>query len=59
VRYENPSQQFRFTGHRAECQLEARVEGPSTAFSWKSDLLDTSRANFAVIGEEVNGRSYP
>ena len=59
VRYENPSQQFRFTGHRAECQLEARVEVPSSGFSWKSDPLDTSRANFAVIGEEVNGRYYP
>ena len=34
VRYENPSQQFRFTGHRAECQLEARVEVPSSGLSW-------------------------
>jgi hypothetical protein len=58
VRYENPSQQFPFTGHRAECQLEVRVELPSTGFSWKSDPLDTSRAIFAVIGEEVNGRYY-
>jgi hypothetical protein len=59
VRYENPSQQFRFTGHRAECQVEARVETPSSGFLFKSDPLDTSRANFAVIGEEVNGRFYP
>jgi hypothetical protein len=27
VRYENASRQFRFTGTRAECQLEAQVEG--------------------------------
>jgi hypothetical protein len=26
VRYENASRQFRFTGTRAECQLEAQVE---------------------------------
>ena len=59
VRYENPSQQFRFTGHRAECQLEARVEVPSRGFSWKSDPLNTSRANFDVIGEQVSGRYCP
>ncbi|HLJ46748.1 MAG TPA: hypothetical protein VKU01_12105 [Bryobacteraceae bacterium] len=58
VRYENPSQQFRFTGHLAECQLEAEVNVPSTGFSWKSDPMATSAASFAVIGEEVNGRYY-
>ena len=58
VQYEKPEQQFRFTGTRAECQLEARVEVPSIGFSWKSDPLDTSRANFAIMGEEVNGRYY-
>ena len=58
VRYKNPAQQFRFTGTRAECQLEARVEVPSIGFSWKSDPLDTSRANFAIMGEEVNGRYF-
>src|SRR5215469_13329664 len=35
VRYENPSQPFRFTGHRAECQLEA-ARSAATGFSWKS-----------------------
>lgn len=58
VRYENPSQQFRFSGTRAECQLEARVDVPSIGFSWKSDPIETSRADFAVIGEESNGRYY-
>jgi hypothetical protein len=58
VGYENPSQQFRFTGTRAECQLEAQVEVASIGFSWKSDAIDTSKASFAVIGDEVNGRYY-
>jgi hypothetical protein len=58
VRYEDPSRQFRFIGTRAECQLEAQVEVPSIGFSWKSDSIETSRADFAVIGEEVNGRYY-
>jgi len=58
VQYENASEQFRFTGTRAQCQLEAQVEIPSIGFSWKSDALETSHADFAVIGEEVNGRYY-
>jgi hypothetical protein len=58
VRYENASRQFRFTGTRAGCQLEAQVEVPSIGFSWKSDAIETSRADFAVMGEEVNGRYY-
>ena len=58
VQYENESRQFRFIGTRAECQLEAQVEVPSIGFSWKSDPIETSRADFAVMGEEVNGRYY-
>jgi hypothetical protein len=58
VRYENPSEQFRFTGTRAECQLEAEVRVPSIGFSWKSDPIGTSRASFAVMGDEVNGKYY-
>lgn len=58
ARYENASQQFRFTGTRAQCRMEAQVEVPSIGFSWKSDPIDTSRADFAVMGEEVNGRYY-
>jgi hypothetical protein len=58
VHYENASRQFRFSGTRAVCQLEAQVEVPSIGYSWKSDPLETSRADFAVIGEEINGRYY-
>jgi hypothetical protein len=58
VLYENASKNFRFSGTRAACQLEAQVEVPSTGYSWKSDPLETSRADFAVIGEEINGRYY-
>ena len=58
VLYENPSRQFRFRGTRAGCQLEAQVEVPSIGYSWKSDALETSHADFAVIGEEINGRYY-
>jgi hypothetical protein len=56
--YEDSSKHFRFTGMRATCQLEAEVEVPSIGFSWKSDPLDTSRCDFAIIGEEVSGRYY-
>jgi len=58
VLYENASRQFRFSGTRAACQLEAQVEVPSIGYSWKSDPLETSRADFAVIGEKINGRYY-
>lgn len=58
VTYEMPSQQFRFTGVKATAQLEASLDVPSLGFSWKSDPLETSRANFAAIGEEVNGKYY-
>ena len=58
VNYDDASRHFRFTGTRATCQLEAEVEVPSIGFSWKSDALSTSKADFAIIGEEVNGRYY-
>jgi hypothetical protein len=58
AQYENPAQQFRFTGTRASCQLEAEITVPSIGFTWKSDPLETSHADFAIIGEEVNGRYY-
>jgi hypothetical protein len=38
--------------------MEAEVEVPSIDFSWKSDPLNTSKSDFAIIGEEVNGRYY-
>ena len=58
VKYEDASKQFRFTGTRATCQLEAQVEVPSIRFSWKSDPLNTSKCDFAIVGEELNGRYY-
>jgi hypothetical protein len=56
--YEDASKQFRFKGTHASCRMEAQVEVPSIGYSWKSDALENSRADFAVIGEEVNGRYY-
>jgi hypothetical protein len=56
--YDDPQKQFRVQGRLASAQLEARVELPSTGFWWQSDPLSTSRASFAIVGEEVNGRYY-
>jgi hypothetical protein len=56
--YDDPSKHFRFTGTRGTCQLEAQVEVPSIPFTWKSDPLNTSKADVAIIGDEVNGRYY-
>jgi hypothetical protein len=58
MKYDDSSKHFRFTGTRASCQLEAEVEVPSIGFSWKSDPLNTSKGDFAIIGQEVNGRYY-
>ena len=55
---DNPQKQFRVEGNRATAQLEAQVKVPSIGFSWKSDPLSTSHADFAIIGDEVNGRYY-
>ena len=52
------SKHLRFTGTRATCQLEAQVNVPAIGFSWKSDPLNTSKCDFAVIGDEVNGSYY-
>ena len=56
--YDDPQKQFRVDGFKAIAQLEASVEVPSIGFSWKSDSLETSTANFAIIGDEVNGKYY-
>ncbi len=56
--YEDPSKHFIFRGYLAEAGAEAEVSIPSSGFSWKSDPLEASRAAFAVIGEEANGRYY-
>ena len=58
VKYEDAAKHFRFTGTRATCRMEAAVQVPSIGFSWKSDPLDTSKCDVAVIGEEMNGRYY-
>jgi hypothetical protein len=58
VKYEDAAKHFRFTGARAICQMEATVDVPSIGFSWKSDPLDTSKCDFAIVGDEVNGRYY-
>lgn len=58
ITMDDPGKQFRFRGWKAQCQLEARVEVPSIQFTWKSDPIGTSRADFAIIGEEANGKYY-
>jgi hypothetical protein len=58
VTYTDPAKQFRLSGTKATCQMEAQVEVPSIGFWWKSDPLETSHADVAVMGEEVNGRYF-
>jgi len=59
VKYDDPARQYRFEGFKAIAQLEASVRVPSIDFTFKTDPLETSRADFAVMGTEVNGRYYP
>jgi hypothetical protein len=59
VKYEDPMRQYRFEGFKAVAQLEAEVRVPSIDFTFRTDPLETSRADFAVMGTEVNGRYYP
>ncbi len=56
--YDDPQKQCRVEGFKAVAQLEAKVEVPSIGFSWKSDPLETSKARFAIIADEVNGKYY-
>lgn len=58
VTYEDPSKHFRFTGFLATAQMEAQVAVPAIGFTWKSDPLETSKCDFAILGEEVNGKFY-
>jgi hypothetical protein len=58
LQHEDSAKHFRFTGTRASCQMEAQVEVPALGFSWKSDPLETSKCDFAIVGTEVNGRYY-
>jgi hypothetical protein len=56
--YEDPMRQYRFEGRRASAQLEAAFRVPSIDFTFKTDPLETSRSDFAVMGSEVNGKYY-
>lgn len=58
IKIENPAQHLRFTGTRAWCQMEAQIDVPSIGFSWKSDPLESSKCDFAILGAEVNRRYY-
>jgi len=58
VKYEDARHWYRFTGFKASAQLEATVRVPSIGFEFKTDALETSKADFAVMGEEVNGKYY-
>lgn len=58
VKYEDPTRQYRFEGFKAAAQLEALVRVPSVDFTFRTDPLETSKCDFAVMGDEVNGRYY-
>ena len=58
IRYENAMQQYRFEGFKASAQLEAMVRVPAIDFTFRTDPLETSKCDFAVMGTEVNGRYY-
>lgn len=58
VKYEDPSRQYRFEGFKAAAQLEATIRVPSIDFTFKTDELETSSSDFAVMGTEVNGKYY-
>jgi hypothetical protein len=58
VTFDDPMRQFRFEGHRAQAQLEATMRVPSIDFTFKTDPLETSKADFAVMGTEANGKYY-
>ena len=58
VKYDDPSRQYRFEGVKAAAQLEATIRVPSIDSTFKTDPLETSHCDFAVIGSEVNGKYY-
>ena len=58
VKYEDPMRQYRFEGFKASAQLEATFRVPSIDFTFKTDPLETSKTDFAVMGTEVNGKYY-
>lgn len=58
IKYEDPCRQYRFEGFKATAQLEASVRVPSINFAFKTDSLENSMCDFAVVGTEVNGKYY-
>lgn len=59
VTYDDKAKSFRVTGFLANCRMEAQVAVPSIGCTWRSDPIDKSPpAEFAVIGNEVNGKYY-
>ncbi len=58
VKYEDPAHQYRFEGFKAQAQLEAHMRVPAIGFEFKTDPLETSKCDFAVMGTEVNGKYY-
>ncbi len=58
VKYEDPKRQYRFEGFKASAQLEATITVPSIDFTFKTDPLESSKSDFAVMGDEVNGKYY-
>ncbi|HTR34330.1 MAG TPA: hypothetical protein VMH80_00410 [Bryobacteraceae bacterium] len=58
VKYEDAARQYRFEGFLAAAQLEATIRVPSIDFTFKTDPMETSKCDFAVMGTEVNGKYY-
>ncbi len=58
VKYEDPMRQYRFVGRTASAQLEASVRVPSIDFTFRTDPLESSKCDFAVMGTEMNGKYY-
>jgi len=58
VKYEDPKRQYRLQGFKATARLQAAVRVPSIEFTFKTDPLEASTCDFAVMGAEVNGKYY-
>ena len=53
-----PTRQYRFEGFKAAAQLEDTFSVPSIDFTFKTDPLENPKCDFAVMGDEVNGKYY-
>jgi hypothetical protein len=58
IKYEDPTRQYRFEGYKAGAQLEATIRVPAIDFTFKTDPLEASSCDFAVMGYEANGKYY-